>query len=39
MGVVQAWAAVGASAGKKLSIRVSWSIASWGVPSVVTVEK
>jgi hypothetical protein len=27
------------SAGKKLSIRISSSIASCGVPSVVTVEK
>ena len=31
--------AVLASAGWKLSTRISWSIASCGVPSVVTVEK
>lgn len=39
LGQGQAWAAVASSAGKKLSRRISWSIASCGVPSVVTAEK
>ena len=30
---------VAESAGKKHSMRSSWSVTSWGVPSVVTVEK
>jgi hypothetical protein len=37
--VYQVCAAVVLSAGKKLSSRISWSSASWGVPRVVTVEK